>query len=294
MYDQKHSHGLNFKKGMEVLKKDFLRKKRKGGKLDAKWVGPYVIVAALGKGFYSLKSVKNPSEIIKRINGAHLKPYKSTSPIKSAGTSISGSQQLLESSLSSQVPASFLVSSMQALSPVDPSLSKHVGSNNTVNNYNCLNDQVDIRSGSSLDSSPSADHPTKIQESKHLEKSGFLMKASGFSLSAVDTLFLPTSCSSNVPVQSHSLDIPINSHTPPILCSRDVPVTHPLKSMITSCSPQPLREINDIAVESAYSMKSQSTISKPQTPPTFHQTPPPNTSTPNWMLDTDTVSYLCT
>ena len=46
--------------GSEVLKKDILRKKRKGGKMDAKYmyIGPYVITKHLGK---SLKSVTQKS-----------------------------------------------------------------------------------------------------------------------------------------------------------------------------------------------------------------------------------------
>lgn len=69
-YNLKHSKAVVFKKGIKVLKKGFLCKKRKGGKLDAKWVGPYSITSVLGKGFYSLKSVENPTEIVSRVNGA--------------------------------------------------------------------------------------------------------------------------------------------------------------------------------------------------------------------------------
>lgn len=61
-----------------VLKKDFLRKKRKGGKLDAKWVGPYIIHSVLGKGFYSLQLVENPEITIKQVCRKHLKQYNST------------------------------------------------------------------------------------------------------------------------------------------------------------------------------------------------------------------------
>ena len=56
----------------KVVKKDFLRKKRKGGKLDPKWVGPYIITAKFSKRFYSLQSIANSSDCIKRVNGAHL------------------------------------------------------------------------------------------------------------------------------------------------------------------------------------------------------------------------------
>lgn len=58
------------------MKKDFLRKKRKGGKLDSKWLGPYTITATLGKGFYSLQLITDPKVIVKRISGMHLKLYK--------------------------------------------------------------------------------------------------------------------------------------------------------------------------------------------------------------------------
>ena len=61
-----------------MVKKDFLRKKRKGGKLDPKWVGPYIITAKLSKGFYSLQCVANSSDRVKRVNGAHLKVFYSS------------------------------------------------------------------------------------------------------------------------------------------------------------------------------------------------------------------------
>ena len=62
---------------MQVLKKDFLRKKRKGGKLDPRRLGPYIITQKLSKGFYSLQSVANPSDCVKQVNGAHLKAFHS-------------------------------------------------------------------------------------------------------------------------------------------------------------------------------------------------------------------------
>ena len=36
-------------------KKDFTCKKRRGGKLYHRWIGPYVIEASLGKGLFKLK-----------------------------------------------------------------------------------------------------------------------------------------------------------------------------------------------------------------------------------------------
>ena len=59
-----------------MLVKDFNRKKRKGGKLDYKWKGPYIITKSLGRGLYSLQAEDNSHEI-SRVNGAHLKKYLS-------------------------------------------------------------------------------------------------------------------------------------------------------------------------------------------------------------------------
>eukprot|EP00731_Ephydatia_muelleri_P015573 Em0008g1293a len=60
-YDAKHTRAKLFDVGVQVLKKDFLRKKRKGGKLDPR------------------SSVANPSDCVKRVNGAHLKAFHSQS-----------------------------------------------------------------------------------------------------------------------------------------------------------------------------------------------------------------------
>eukprot|EP00731_Ephydatia_muelleri_P036660 Em0300g2a len=76
-YDAKHTRAKLFDVGVQVFKKDFLRKKRKGGKLDPRWLGPYIITQKLSKGFYSLQSVANPSDCVKRVNGAHLKAFHS-------------------------------------------------------------------------------------------------------------------------------------------------------------------------------------------------------------------------
>ena len=82
-YDKKHANSLRFKVEATVLAKDMKRKKRKGGKLDSKWLGPFTIAQDLGKGFYQLKSIINPQKIIERINGTHLKIYKSPGFLKS-------------------------------------------------------------------------------------------------------------------------------------------------------------------------------------------------------------------
>lgn len=80
-------HIGTFEVGSKMLLKDFNRRKRKGGKLDHKWTGPYVISHHLGKGLYSLKGIDNPEVIVSRVNGAHLKPYHSplVTPVKVCG-----------------------------------------------------------------------------------------------------------------------------------------------------------------------------------------------------------------
>jgi hypothetical protein len=74
-YDKKHFQPEVFSVGAIVLKKDFTRKKRKGGKLDDKWVDPYRIEAALGRGLYRLQEVADSTKKIERVNGCHLKQY---------------------------------------------------------------------------------------------------------------------------------------------------------------------------------------------------------------------------
>ena len=69
-YDAKHGAGLSFKLNALVPRKDFRRPKRKGGKLDPRWLGPYRISGVLGKGLYSLSHCKD-GHIVKRVNGMH-------------------------------------------------------------------------------------------------------------------------------------------------------------------------------------------------------------------------------
>ena len=79
-YDKKHSCPEVFKLGSLVLKKDFRRKKRKGGKLDLKWEGPYKISRILGRGLYQLQDFYDSSKTVSRVNGVHLKKYILKSP----------------------------------------------------------------------------------------------------------------------------------------------------------------------------------------------------------------------
>ena len=81
VYDKKHAKPHLFEHGQLVLKKDFTRRKRKGGKLDSKFIGPFVIVKTLGKGTYLLGR-PGTSEGTVQATGAHLKPY-STPPSRS-------------------------------------------------------------------------------------------------------------------------------------------------------------------------------------------------------------------
>jgi hypothetical protein len=73
-YDRKHSIPCKYKVGDNVLKKDFRRKKRKGGCLDHKWLGPYEVIRDVGKGFLALRCTES-GKIIQRVHGAHLKFY---------------------------------------------------------------------------------------------------------------------------------------------------------------------------------------------------------------------------
>ena len=81
VYDRKHHQPDVYAVGALVLKKDFTRKKRKEGKLDSKWVGPYKITKALGKGLYRLEDVNDPNNVICRVNGVHLNPYNQPSMV---------------------------------------------------------------------------------------------------------------------------------------------------------------------------------------------------------------------
>ena len=51
-YDRKRAIVTPHAVGTFVLVKDFTRKKRKGGKLDQKWLGPYKIEKTLPRGIY--------------------------------------------------------------------------------------------------------------------------------------------------------------------------------------------------------------------------------------------------
>nr|XP_047133003.1 uncharacterized protein LOC105847471 isoform X3 [Hydra vulgaris] len=56
-YNKKHANPFVYAIGSKVLIKDFLRKKRKDGKLDFRWLGPFCILKNLGKGSYLLQEI---------------------------------------------------------------------------------------------------------------------------------------------------------------------------------------------------------------------------------------------
>ena len=74
----KRAKPLCYKVGALVLVKDFTRKKHKGGKLDPKWIGPYIIQKKLSRGVYT---VVLHDDLLKtwKVTDAHLKLYKKPS-----------------------------------------------------------------------------------------------------------------------------------------------------------------------------------------------------------------------
>ena len=78
-YDQKHAKPVRFQVDQVVLKKDFTRKKTKGGKLKERYLGPYTITKVHPHGTYELADPSNKSKTL-RATGAHLKPYTAPSP----------------------------------------------------------------------------------------------------------------------------------------------------------------------------------------------------------------------
>ena len=75
-YDKKHACPSAFEINQLVLKEDKRRKKRAGGKLDERYTGPYRIIKKFGKGIFSLELLLDPTEIVDKVSGVHLKIYK--------------------------------------------------------------------------------------------------------------------------------------------------------------------------------------------------------------------------
>ena len=73
-YDKKHHNPDVFKSGSLVLKKDMKRKKRAGGKMDFKWIGPFKVIKSMGRGLYKIQNMDCQMQT-EKIHGVNLKPY---------------------------------------------------------------------------------------------------------------------------------------------------------------------------------------------------------------------------
>ena len=103
-YDRKRANPGAYKVGAKVLKKDFLRKKRKGGKMDARFLGPYIITKDLGRGLYSLELIEDRTVVVHRVNGAHLKPYQTPCQSPESSTHTGDSPQTSQNQSSHHSP----------------------------------------------------------------------------------------------------------------------------------------------------------------------------------------------
>ena len=73
-YDKQH-RALKFSVGEEVLKKNLKNKHRMGGKLDMKWLGPYVVTSVTEYGNYELRCAKSGKLLKQRVPITQLKRY---------------------------------------------------------------------------------------------------------------------------------------------------------------------------------------------------------------------------
>ena len=65
---------FQFAVGDQVLRRNMIKKGRKGSRLETDWLGPYVITARHAKGTVSL--TKDGKDLKTRVNEIQLKPYK--------------------------------------------------------------------------------------------------------------------------------------------------------------------------------------------------------------------------
>lgn len=61
--------------GDKVLVKNMRNVDRKGGKMDTRWIGPYIIDSHIGKGRYKLLNEQSGQLLKKAINSSRLKKY---------------------------------------------------------------------------------------------------------------------------------------------------------------------------------------------------------------------------
>ena len=68
------------KEGDLVLVKNMRNFDRKGGKMDTRWIGSYIITADVGKGRYGLLNQESGKHLAKTINSSRLKKYLERKP----------------------------------------------------------------------------------------------------------------------------------------------------------------------------------------------------------------------
>ena len=165
-YDRKHACPECYQVDALVLKKDFLRKKRKGGKLDHRYVGPYKILKILPKGTYLLQLVAN-SEVVVRVTGSHLKPYNEPAhdagnepPAGNAKTNTSADSLGCLSPGADHLMSPDAKTSSQSLSTIDS-----LGSPNACSTPNHLSSSL-LQAGNTKQNAIDADKERKTKQKK--------------------------------------------------------------------------------------------------------------------------------
>ena len=75
-YDRRHAVPM-FKRGNLVLRRNMANSHRMGGKMDAKWHGPYEVEEITEKGLYRLKCMKSGKVLKQGFSSLQLKAYSS-------------------------------------------------------------------------------------------------------------------------------------------------------------------------------------------------------------------------
>ena len=79
--------------GSTVLLRNSKRDTKKGDKMQPKWMGPYIIVASLGKSLYRIKNKSSDLVLKNAVHSARLKRYfppDHTSPLKATNSDVIG------------------------------------------------------------------------------------------------------------------------------------------------------------------------------------------------------------
>ena len=72
--------------------------------MDARFLGPYIITKNLGRGLYSLELIEDPTVVVHRVNGAHLKPYQTPCQSPESSTHTGDSPQTSQNQSSHHSP----------------------------------------------------------------------------------------------------------------------------------------------------------------------------------------------